>query len=88
MICKNGKLAQERGLNVAKDCPLSIITNGEVVSKLDNPKNPDIVLAFYEYERLFGQGLKKTFALFDVFNGTQDLLFKVFFLKLFKNINF
>lgn len=76
-MCKNGTLAEYSGLNVDEDCALDLIVDSEVVTKRNNPKNLDITLALLQFELQFGQERSKPFEIFNIFNDTKDLLFKV-----------
>lgn len=77
VLCKNGSLASYPGLDVDDNCALAIITTSEVVSRRSSIKNADLHLILQEFEHWFGVNLHKPFELFNVFNGTKDLLFKV-----------
>ncbi|KYB29543.1 Transferrin-like Protein [Tribolium castaneum] len=75
-LCKNDSLASMNGLlNVNTDCALFVLASSEVVLKNDSSKKSDIQLALYEFEKWFGQKLRKPFHLFDKFDNEPDLLF-------------
>lgn len=67
------------GLNVDEECALAVITRSEVVSRRESTKNADLRLILEEFEEWFGVSLHKPFELFNVFNGTKNLLFEVSF---------
>lgn len=77
VLCKNGTLASYTGLDVDSDCALAVITKTEVVTRRNSTKREDIDVALQEFEEWFGVNSHKPFELFNVFNGTKDLLFKV-----------
>lgn len=76
-MCKNGTLASYSGLKVDSECALAVITRTEVVTRRNSTKRDDINVALQEFEEWFGVSSHKPFELFNIFNGTKDLLFKV-----------
>lgn len=76
-LCKNNTLASINGLNLDTNCALFVFANSEVVVRNDTTKKTDIKLALYEFEKWFGQNLKKPFHLFDKFENQPNLLFLV-----------
>lgn len=70
-------MAAYPGLDVDEECALDLIVDSEVVSKRNNPKNLDIKLALLQFELQFGQERSKPFEIFNIFNDTKNLLFKV-----------
>lgn len=77
VLCKNGTLASQTGLDVDSNCALAVITETEVVTRRNSSKRGDINVALQEFETWFGVHQHKPFELFNVFNETKDLLFKV-----------
>lgn len=67
------------GLDVDTGCALAVITETEVVTRRNSSKRTDINVALQEFEMWFGVNQHKPFELFNIFNGTKDLLFKVSF---------
>lgn len=73
VLCRNGSIAQYNGFDVDEDCALTTIVGGEVATRRDNPKAKDIKVALAVFEDKFL--IYAPFKVFNVFNGTKDLLF-------------
>lgn len=76
VLCKNGSVALYPGFNVDDNCVLTSVIDSEVVSKRNNSKNTDLEVVLLNFELHFGAPRVKPFEVFNIFNGTLDLLFK------------
>ncbi|KAJ8948395.1 hypothetical protein NQ314_008435 [Rhamnusium bicolor] len=59
VLSRNGSLSEYTGFNVDEKAPLTILTAGEVVARVNDSKNADIALLLRGIELEFGQRLEK-----------------------------
>ncbi|KAI4459547.1 transferrin [Holotrichia oblita] len=85
VMCRNGTLAHNMGLDVDNNCYLTIITTDEIVTRRNDPKNLDIQLMLRESDRRFATDPRSPFKLFGTFDSIPNLLFRILldFLKFF-----
>lgn len=76
MLCRNGSLAANTGLEVNDDCALATIVDSEVMIKATDPNKADIAIVLLNFEKRFGLDRTKAFEIFNTFNSTKDLLFR------------
>ncbi|KAI4459548.1 transferrin [Holotrichia oblita] len=76
VMCRNGTLAHNMGLDVDNNCYLTIITTDEIVTRRNDPKNLDIQLMLRESDRRFATDPRSPFKLFGTFDSIPNLLFR------------
>ncbi|KAK9685647.1 Transferrin [Popillia japonica] len=76
VMCRNGTLAHNMGMDVDTNCYLTIITTDEIVTRRSDPKNLDIQLMLRESDRRFATDPRSPFKLFGTFDSIPNLLFR------------
>lgn len=77
IMCRNGSLTQNLGLNVDEDCYLSTTPADVIVARHNDKKNINLKVMLGEADERFGRNSKYPFKLFGEFNDISNLLFKV-----------
>lgn len=77
IICRNGSLAAYTGFKVDESCALATIVDGEVVVRRQSKKTAGIVNALLSFDQYFQSDID--FKMYNIYNGTRHLLFKVRF---------
>ncbi|KYN20902.1 PREDICTED: transferrin-like [Trachymyrmex cornetzi] len=81
ILCKNGSLAQQTGLNADEQCALSVTIDSEVVGRDKDDEQisrMDTILALLKLEDWLGYRVnaRRSIHIYGPFNGTKNLLFK------------
>lgn len=74
VMCKNGSMAAYTGFGVDSECPLTIIVDGEVVTRRHTTKLPGIVNMLLSLD-IYLQN-DPDFKMYNIFNGDKNLLFE------------
>ena len=74
ILCKNGTLAAYTGFGVDSACPLTIIVDGEVVTRRHTAKLPGIVNMLLSLDVYLQND--PDFKMYNIFNGVENLLFE------------
>ncbi|GAB0090184.1 Transferrin [Sergentomyia squamirostris] len=74
VLCKNGSLAAYPGFDVDKNCTLTTIIDGEIVTRRDSNKRQGIVNALLSFDIYFRK--QPDFKMYNIFAGVKHLLFK------------
>lgn len=74
VLCKNGSMAAYTGFAVDAECPLTIIVDGEVVTRRHTTKLPGIVNMLMSLDIYLQHD--PDFKMYNIFNGDKNLLFE------------
>lgn len=75
VLCKNQSIVQFNGALVDDGCALASVTQSYIVTRKDHKNKEDFRLLLQSFDYYFTY--KTPFEIFNEFNGTKDLLFRV-----------